>query len=127
MALNGHSPLQMRQPEHISLLTVARTGSSATSFCRILSNTRAEAAAPCATLEGISFGPCAQPAMKMPSVMVAIGSSLGCFSVNQPSVEQEMPNSLPTSFASARGCNPLERMTISTGMRRCFPASVSST
>ena len=36
--------------------------------------------------------------MKMPSVMVATGSSLGCLSMNQPSALQEMPNKLATSF-----------------------------
>ena len=45
------------------IVDTALIGSSVTSFWRILSSTRAEAAAPCATLEGISFGPCAQPTM----------------------------------------------------------------
>src|SRR5512145_367879 len=100
IALNGHMLLQIRQPEQRSSSTLALIGSSATSFCRILSSTRAEAAAPCATLDGISLGPCAQPTMNTPSVMVATGSSFGCFSVNQPSIEQEIPNNLPTSLAS---------------------------
>ena len=106
MALNGHSPLQMRQPEHCSSITLARTGSRAISFCSILPSTRAAAAAPWTTLAGISFGPCAQPAMKMPSVMVATGSSLGCLSMYQPLDEQEMPKSLAVAFASWRGSKP---------------------
>ena len=42
----------------------------------------------------MSFGPWHAPAMKMPSVIVATGSSLGCRSMNQPSMLHEMPNFL---------------------------------
>ena len=45
----------------------------------------------CATLVGISFGPWTQPATKTPSVMVATGSSFGCFSIAQPSKLHEIP------------------------------------
>ena len=61
---------------------------------------RAAAAAPWATLLGMSLGPWAAPAMKTPSVIVATGSSFGCFSMNQPLALQDMPKRRATSFAS---------------------------
>ena len=88
--------------------------------------TLAAAADPCATLAGISFGPTAQPATRIPSVMVVTGSSLTCRSMKNPSTLQEMPNILATSLASSCGSRPVERITISTGMRHCLPTRVSS-
>ncbi len=75
----------------------------------------------------MSLGPPAQPATKTPSVMVAMGSILACFSMNQPLHEQAMPKVLPTSELSRRGSRPAASTTMSTGMRRCMPARVSST
>ena len=76
---------------------------------------------------GCPVGRAQQPAAKTPSVIVATGSSLGCRSMIQPSELQEMPKRRATSLASARGSRPTERMTMSTGIRRCWPARVSST
>ena len=66
--------------------------------------------------------------MNMPSVMVATGSSLGCFSIYQPSAAARNAEQLGDFFGILHAA-PIaaDRMTISTGMRRCLPASVSST
>ena len=63
MALNGHRLLQMRQPEHFSSSIEARIGSRVNVPAGSWQITRAAAAAPWATLAGISLGPWAQPAM----------------------------------------------------------------
>ena len=55
---------------------LARTGSIMTVPWLINQDTRAAAAAPWATQLGMSLGPWQAPAMKIPSVMVATGSSL---------------------------------------------------
>ncbi len=60
------------------------------------------AAAPAwATVSGMSCGPWQAPAMKIPSVKVFTGASLGWRSRKKPSVEQEMLNRRRTSWASA--------------------------
>ena len=51
----------------------------------------------------MSFGPWQAPATNTPSVIVATGSSLGCRSVYQPAMLQEMPHFRPISLASACG------------------------
>ena len=65
--------------------------------------------------------------MKTPSVNVETGASFGCRSRNQPSLEHDMLNIRRTSSASSRASRPVESTTMSTGMRRTRPASVSST
>ena len=91
IALNGQRSLQIRQPEQRASSTVARIGSRAISRCWIRPRIRAAAAAPLATLAGMSRGPRAQPAAKTPSVIVATGSSFGWRSMIQPSELQVMP------------------------------------
>ena len=68
-----------------------------------------------------------RPARKTPSVKVFTGASLGCRSRKKPSVPQLMLNRRRTSWASACGSRPVASTTMSTGMRRTKPASVSST
>ena len=88
---------------------------------------RAAAAAPWATEAGMSFGPWHTPATNTPSVIVATGSSFGWRSVYQPAMLHEMPHFRPISLASVCGSIAPISTTISTGMRRCLPSSVSST
>ena len=76
----------------------------------------------------MSLGPWQAPAMNTPSVIVATGSSLGCRSVNQPAMLQEMPHLRPISLASSRGSSADISTTMSTGMRRCLhPAACPRT
>ena len=126
MALYGHMLLHIRQPEQSSSLIEATMGSIITVPLVIMPEIRAAAAAPWATEAGISLGPWHAPAMNMPSVMVATGSSFGCRSVNQPRMLQEMPHLRPSSLASAWGSKAPMRITMSKGRRRCLPISVSS-
>ncbi len=83
--------MHVLQPEHSSSWITEVAASISTVPLLIIDNTLAAAADACATVSGISFGPWQQPAMKTPSVVVATGSSLGCFSKKE------------TIFASADG------------------------
>ncbi len=87
--------------------------------------TRAAAAAPCTTVSGTSFGPWQAPAIKMPSVMVATGSSLGWRSTKKPSKSQPILKICETSLESWRDSIAGLRITMSTGTRRLLPRSVS--
>ena len=87
---------------------------------------RAAAAEAWATVWGISLGDWQHPTTKIPSFMVATGSSLGCFSRKNPSALRLTENILATSSASARGSMAVLSTTISTGVRRCRPTRVSS-
>ena len=59
--------------------------------------------------------------MKMPSVIVATGSSLGCRSMKKPFEVAAHAEELRHLRASWRGSMPTLRTTMSTGMRRCLP------
>ena len=59
---------------------------------------------------GCPSGPGAQPATKTPSVIVATGSSFGCFSMTQPSELHEMPKCGATSRRRGCGSRPADRI-----------------
>ncbi len=80
-----------------------------------------------ATVSGMSFGAWQAPAMKMPSVVVATGSSLGWLSMNQPSLSRLMLTRWATSSTSSRGSMPTMRMTRSAGISTVSPESCSFT
>ncbi len=113
--------LQMRQPEHSSLIDA---GPNRLHHHRALVDQAGHTGRSRRALghqAGISFGPWQAPAMKMPSVIVATGSSFGWRSMKKPSKSQPMPKICATSLESWRASMAGLRMTISTGMRRCLP------
>src|SRR5450756_428850 len=86
-------------------------GSTLTVALSTSANAPAAAAPAWATVSGMSLGYWQQPAMKMPSVIVLTGSSLGCRSRKKPSAEQPKPKVWLTALASLAGARPLERIT----------------
>ncbi len=77
MAVCGHTPTQMWQPQHFSGSMYEIVGSTLTVGLSTRASAHAAAAPACATVSGMSLGYWQQPAMKMPSVTVLTGSSLG--------------------------------------------------
>ena len=124
--MNGQRSEHVLHPEQSSSTITEVAASTSIEPALIVARALAAAAEACATVWGISLGDWQHPTTKIPSFMVATGSSLGCFSRKNPSALRLMENFRPTSSASARGSIAVLSTTISTGTRRCRPTRVSS-